>query len=103
MVFALYQIRGLEFYTAIRIKTYLDNTLYLSSLWSDLSCAAELVIGDCKSWLQTTIVNLLTSRAINYPLTALPDLHLHRHQCHYQSTRVLDKQLSPHPQIYCNS
>ena len=27
------------------IKTHLDNTLYLSSLWSDLSCAAELVIG----------------------------------------------------------
>ena len=28
----------------MRIKTHLDNTLYLSSLWSDLSCAAELVI-----------------------------------------------------------
>ena len=26
------------------IKTHLDNTLYLSSLSSDLSCAAELVI-----------------------------------------------------------
>ena len=26
------------------IKTHLDNTLYLSSLWSDLSCTAELVI-----------------------------------------------------------
>ena len=28
----------------MRIKAHLDNTLYLSSLWSDLSCAAELVI-----------------------------------------------------------
>ena len=28
----------------MRIKTHVDNTLYLSSLWSDLSCAAELVI-----------------------------------------------------------
>ena len=28
----------------MRIKTHLDNTLYLSSLWLDLSCAAELVI-----------------------------------------------------------
>ena len=28
----------------MRIKTHLDNTLYLSSLWSDLSCYAELVI-----------------------------------------------------------
>ena len=26
-----------EFYAAMRIKTHLDNTLYLSSLWSDLS------------------------------------------------------------------
>ena len=26
-----------EFYAATRIKTHLDNTLYLSSLWSDLS------------------------------------------------------------------
>ena len=25
-----------EFYAAMRIKTHLDNTLYLSSLWSDL-------------------------------------------------------------------
>ena len=33
-----------EFYAAMRIKTHLDNTLCLSSLWSDLSCAAELVI-----------------------------------------------------------
>ena len=34
-----------EFYVEIlRIKTHLDNTLYLSSLWSDLSCATELVI-----------------------------------------------------------
>ena len=33
-----------EFYAAMRIKTHLDNTLYLSSLWSDLSCVAELVI-----------------------------------------------------------
>ena len=28
----------------MHIKTHLDNTLYLSSVWSDLSCAAELVI-----------------------------------------------------------
>ena len=28
----------------MHIKTHLDNTLYLSSLWSDLSCAAKLVI-----------------------------------------------------------
>ena len=28
----------------MRIKTHLDNTLYFSYLWSDLSCAAELVI-----------------------------------------------------------
>ena len=28
--------------------------------------------------------NLLTSLAINSPLTALPDLHLHRHQCHQE-------------------
>ena len=28
----------------LHIKTHLDNTLYLSSLWSDWSCAAELVI-----------------------------------------------------------
>ena len=35
-------------YAAMRIKTHLDNTLYLSSLWSDLSCAAELVIADSK-------------------------------------------------------
>ena len=27
---------------------YTVNTLYLSSLWSDLSCAAELVIADSK-------------------------------------------------------
>ena len=26
-----------KFYAATRIKTHLDNTLYLSSLWSDLS------------------------------------------------------------------
>ena len=26
-----------EFYAATRIKTHLDNTLYLSSLWSDQS------------------------------------------------------------------
>ena len=26
-----------SFYAAMRIKTHLDNTLYLSSLWSDLS------------------------------------------------------------------
>ena len=31
-------------YAAMRIKTQLDNTIYLSSLWSDLSCAAEFVI-----------------------------------------------------------
>ena len=33
-----------EFYAAMRIKTHLDNTRYLSSLWLVLSCAAELVI-----------------------------------------------------------
>ena len=33
-----------EFYAAMRIKTHLDNTAYFSSLWSDLSCAAEFVI-----------------------------------------------------------
>ena len=38
------EVRAYEFYAAMRIKTHLDNTLYLSSLWSDLSCAAELVI-----------------------------------------------------------
>ena len=38
-----------EFYAAMRIRTHLDNTLYLSSLWSDLSCVAELVIADSKS------------------------------------------------------
>ena len=37
-----------EYYAAMRIKTHLDNTFYLSSLWSDLSCAAELVIADSK-------------------------------------------------------
>ena len=37
-----------EFYAAMRIKTHLDNTLDLSSLWSDLSCAAEFVIADSK-------------------------------------------------------
>ena len=31
------------------IKTHLDNALYLSSLWSDLSCAAELVIAGALS------------------------------------------------------
>ena len=39
------------------IKTHLDNTLYLSSLWSDLSCAADLVIAGapagCKPFLLT--------------------------------------------------
>ena len=42
-----------EFYASIRIKTHLDNTLYLSSLWSNLSCATELVIADSKlvPWL----------------------------------------------------
>ena len=39
-----------EFYAAMRIKikTHLGSTLYLSFLWSDLSCAAELVIADSK-------------------------------------------------------
>ena len=43
MVFALY-----THHPSRRIQTYLDNTLYLISLWSDLSCAAELVIADSK-------------------------------------------------------
>ena len=30
----------------VRIMTHLDNTLYLSSLWSDFSCASELVIAE---------------------------------------------------------
>ena len=33
-----------KFYTAMYIKTHLDNALFLSSMWSDLSCAGELVI-----------------------------------------------------------
>ena len=37
-----------EFYAALRIMTHLDITLYIISLWSDLSCAAELVIADSK-------------------------------------------------------
>lgn len=32
-----------ECYGAMRIKTHLEKALYLSSLWSKLSCAAELV------------------------------------------------------------
>ena len=32
----------------MRMKTHLDSALYLSSLSSDLSCAAELVIADSK-------------------------------------------------------
>ena len=32
-----YQVCAQEFYAAMRIKTYLDNALYLSSLLSDLS------------------------------------------------------------------
>ena len=35
-----------EFYAAMRIKTHLENTLYLSSLQTDLSCAAKLVIAE---------------------------------------------------------
>ena len=33
----------------MRIKAHLDNTLYLSSLWADLSLAAELVIAEALS------------------------------------------------------
>ena len=40
-----------KFYAAMRIKTHFDNTLYLSSLWSDLSCAAELVIAGAPAGL----------------------------------------------------
>ena len=48
------EVRAQEFYTAIRIKTHLDNTLYLSSLWSDLSCAADFVIaGDPAGFTNT--------------------------------------------------
>ena len=32
-----YEVCAQEFYAAMRIKTYLDNALYLSSLLSDLS------------------------------------------------------------------
>ena len=41
-----YEVGAHEFYAEMRIKIHLDNTLYLSSLWSDLSCAAELVIAE---------------------------------------------------------
>ena len=41
-----------EFYAAMRIKTHLDNTLYLSSLWSEMTCAAELVIVGAPAGIQ---------------------------------------------------
>ena len=46
----LEDVHGADHHDAAQqnIKTHLDNTLYLSSLWSDLSCDAELVIADSK-------------------------------------------------------
>ena len=54
------QVHGADHHDAAQqdIKTHLDNTLYLSSLWSDLSCDAELVIADSKL-VQLCIVCLL--------------------------------------------
>ena len=49
-----------EFYAALRIKTHLDNTVYIGSLCSDLSCAAELVIaGAPAGLLQASIILFL--------------------------------------------
>ena len=39
----------------MRIKTHLDNTLYLSSLWYDLSCVAEPVIAGAPAGYLTRI------------------------------------------------
>ena len=70
MVFALYtidstqsqeyksEVRAHGFYAAMHIKTHLDNTLYLSSRWSDLSCAAELVIAGAPAGITFSILHL---------------------------------------------
>ena len=58
-----YEVCAQEFYAAMRIKTYLDNALYLSSLFSDLRMfkVNDQIINDklyrCDGFFKENILN----------------------------------------------
>ena len=77
-----YEVCAQEFYAAMRIKTYLNNALYLSSLLSDLSmfkdnhqiindrlyrCTVFIISAPCSEHLQTTL-SLQKRQLVEYKL-----------------------------------